>query len=64
MAAYLGFTDKAFEYLDASIAYKLYPITYINFYPMTEDIREDPRYAALLQKMNLPYNQALYSSNQ
>ena len=64
MAAYLGFTDEAFVYLDDAITYKLYPITYINFYPMAESLRDDPRYNILLQKMNLPYTHPLYSSNQ
>jgi hypothetical protein len=63
MAAYLGFDDEAFRYLNEAVEYKLYPITYINVYPMAEDLREDPRYNELLQKMNLPYEQTLYSSN-
>ena len=64
MATYLGFDDEAFRYLNEAVEYKLYPITYINFYPMVEDLRDDPRYNELLQKMNLPYSHTLYSSNQ
>lgn len=64
MAAYLGFTDEAFMYLNEAVEYKLYPISYINIYPMAEDLRDDPRYNELLQKMNLPHKQTLYTSNQ
>lgn len=54
MAAYLGFTDKAFELLNKAFENKIYPITYIEFYPCAENIRNDPRYNELLLKMNLP----------
>jgi len=54
MAAYLGYTDQAFKLLNEAIEDKSYPITYINFYTCTESIRNDPRYNALLLKMNLP----------
>ena len=64
MAAYLGFTDKAFELLNDAYKNKIYPIIYINFYPCTEDLRNDPRYHALLRKMNLPHTGLLLSSNQ
>ena len=64
MAAYLGFTDKAFLLLNDACDKKYYPITYINFYPCAEDIRLDPRYGKLLQKMKLPSNGALITSNQ
>jgi TolB-like protein/AraC-like DNA-binding protein len=64
MAAYLGFTDKAFELLNDACDKKYYPITYINFYPCAENIRHDPRYGKLLQKMKLPSNSALITSNQ
>jgi len=43
---------------------KVYPIIYINFYPSTEDIRNDPRYDELLRKMNLPTRKGLITSNQ
>jgi TolB-like protein/Tfp pilus assembly protein PilF len=63
MAAYLGFTDQAFELLNDAIESKSYPITYINLYSCTEDIRNDARYDKLLQKMNLPYRRLLLTSN-
>jgi pentatricopeptide repeat protein len=64
MASYLGFTDKAFELLNDAVDNKYYPVTYINFYPCTEDIRKDPRYDELLHKMNLPSNRDVITSNQ
>jgi tetratricopeptide (TPR) repeat protein len=62
MAAYMGFTDKSFELLNEAIDKKQYPITYINLYPYTEDIRKDPRYGELLRKLNLPYEKILMVS--
>jgi len=64
MAAYLGFTDKAFELLNDACDHKSYPISYINFYPCTEDIRNDSRYSKLMQKMNLPWKEILITSKQ
>jgi len=64
MAAYLGFTDKAFELLNDAFENKTYPITYINFFPGSENIMYDPRYKKLLQKMNLPWDKVLFSPNQ
>lgn len=55
MAGYLGKKELAFKYLNEAIDQKLYPITYINFYPCSDDIRNDIRFAHLLDKMNLPY---------
>ena len=64
MAAYLGFTDKAFDFLNKAIEEKSYPITYLDFYPYTENINHDPRYADLFRKMNLPNNKYLITQNQ
>lgn len=62
MAAYMGNTDKAFELLNEAVEKKNYPIPYVNFYPYTEDIRHDPRFAHLLRKMNLPYEAGIVVS--
>jgi TolB-like protein/AraC-like DNA-binding protein len=62
MAAYLGFTDLAFELLNNACEKKYFPITYINFYPSTENIRKDARYDQLLRKMNLPASNKLMTS--
>lgn len=61
-AACLGLTDSAFELLNDACDKKYYPITYIDFYPNTEDMRNDPRYNKLLLKMNLPTHKDLISS--
>ncbi|TLX74602.1 helix-turn-helix domain-containing protein [Labilibacter sediminis] len=54
MAAYLGFTDQAFELFNEAIESKTYPIVYVGTYPCTKDIRSDSRFNDLLLKMNLP----------
>lgn len=64
MAAYLGFTDKAFELLNDACDHKDFPIAYINFYPCTENIRSDPRYDKILQRLNVPAGKRLITSNQ
>jgi TolB-like protein/AraC-like DNA-binding protein len=64
MAAYLGYTDKAFELLNDALEKKYYPITYLNFYPGTEGVKNDPRYNVLMQKMNLPYKTDLITTIQ
>jgi TolB-like protein/AraC-like DNA-binding protein/Tfp pilus assembly protein PilF len=53
MAAYLGFTDKAFELLNEAIDRKDFPVIYINTYVFIESIRNDPRFDQLLARMNL-----------
>ena len=55
MAAYLGYTDQAFELLNQACTMKSYPITYLDVYPCSENLRHDPRYEQLFVKMNLPF---------
>ncbi|UCH14918.1 MAG: helix-turn-helix domain-containing protein [Bacteroidales bacterium] len=62
MACTFGFNDKAFELLNDAYINRYYPITYIESSPESEFIKDDPRYHALLQKMNLPYNKTLITS--
>jgi TolB-like protein/Flp pilus assembly protein TadD len=64
MAAYLGFTDIAFELLNEAVDRKEYPIMYINTYIYSEDIRKDPRFNKLLLRMNLPARKLLISANE
>ncbi len=64
LAGILGFTDKAFELLNEACDNKYYPMLYINIFPGTEFIRNDPRYNILLQKLNLPYNSTLLTDQQ
>ncbi len=63
MAAYMGFSNRAFELLNEAIEQKSYPITYLVFYSYTEDLMHDPRYADLMRKMNLPYKKYLITQN-
>lgn len=63
LAACLGFRNKAFELLNQACDNKLFPVNYINFYPCSEDIRDDPRYDELLKKMNLPTRRNLITKN-
>lgn len=63
MAAYLGFTDKSFALLNEAFNKRVYPIAYIGVYPGSEIIKDDPRYRALIQKMNLPVSGTFLASN-
>jgi AraC-like DNA-binding protein/TolB-like protein/Tfp pilus assembly protein PilF len=54
LAGMLGDKDRAFELLNEACDQKMYPIIFIKLYPGIEYIKDDPRYAELLQKMNLP----------
>ena len=63
MAAYLGFTDKAFKLLNEAIDRKDYPVIYINAYVFTESIRNDPRFDQLLARMNLPTKKSLLTAH-
>jgi len=64
LAGALGFTDKAFELLNEACDNRYYPTLYIDIFPGAEFIRNDPRYNKLLQKLNLPYNNTLLTSQQ
>ena len=54
LAGMLGDKDRAFELLNEACDQKMYPITFLKVYPGVEYIKDDPRYAELLQRMNLP----------
>jgi TolB-like protein/tetratricopeptide (TPR) repeat protein len=49
-----GDRDRAFQYFDRSFAQREFDLTNIKADWPLADIRGDPRYAALLRKMNLP----------
>ncbi len=51
--AWLGDTDRAFEWLERAYSQHV-GLSDIKADPMLRKIRGDPRYAALLRKMNLP----------
>lgn len=62
-AAFLGFKDLAFHYLEIAIDEKQYPVTFFFASPFSKNLRDDPRYLELLKQMNLPPNRILLPSN-
>ncbi|HEX5169907.1 MAG TPA: helix-turn-helix domain-containing protein [Cyclobacteriaceae bacterium] len=64
MAGYLGFADRSFTLLNEAVEHKTYPISYIDVFPGSDYIREDSRYATLMKKMNLPYQEKNLAANQ
>ncbi len=49
----LGELDQAFQWLEKACQDRETPMAYIKTYPAFDAIREDPRFAALLQRMGL-----------
>jgi adenylate cyclase len=52
--AYRGESDEAFKWLDRAYAQKDALLHQIKGYPLLKSLEGDPRYKALLRKMNLP----------
>jgi serine/threonine-protein kinase len=52
--AYRAERDKAFEWLERSIAQKDPGMVNLKTDPLLANLRSDPRFKALLRKMNLP----------
>jgi TolB-like protein/Tfp pilus assembly protein PilF len=52
--AWRGERDKAFEWLDRAYAQRDAGLSYIKSDPLLVKLRSDPRYTAMLKKMNLP----------
>jgi hypothetical protein len=46
--------NKAFEYLENSYIAKEGRLTYLKGDPLLKNLQGDPRYTALLKKLNLP----------
>ncbi len=60
LAGMLGDEDQAFELINEACEHHYYPTNHINvFLPNAEFLIDDPRYAELFQRMNLPYNRVL-----
>jgi TolB-like protein/DNA-binding winged helix-turn-helix (wHTH) protein/tetratricopeptide (TPR) repeat protein len=52
--AYRGELDQAFQWLDRAYAQRDAGMVVLKVHPLLKNIRQDPRYAELLRKMNLP----------
>jgi tetratricopeptide (TPR) repeat protein len=52
--AWRGETDKAFQWLDRAVELHDASFMYLEFDPLLAGLRADPRFAALLAKLNLP----------
>jgi hypothetical protein len=52
--AFRGEKDKAFEYLEKSYAAREGRLTYLKGDPLLKNLKSDPRFSAILKKMNLP----------
>lgn len=63
LAGMLGDTNRAFELFNEACDHKYYPITYIDIFPGIETLKVDPRYSALMHRMNLPYQGPLLPAN-
>ncbi len=50
----LGNRDLAFEYLDRAIEARGNTLPYFKFAPMVDPLRSDPRFDAILKRMNFP----------
>jgi tetratricopeptide (TPR) repeat protein len=54
--AWAGDLDRAFEWLDRASSRRDAGLPYLKYDPLLRDLRGDPRYGALLRKLNLPVN--------
>ena len=52
--AWQGDKDKAFEWLERAYRQQDGGLTAIKYDPLLDNLRSDPRYHALLRKINLP----------
>ncbi len=52
--AHLGETDQAFQYLERAFEQKLTGTSFLGFWPIWDPIRNDPRFEALIARLNLP----------
>jgi serine/threonine-protein kinase len=52
--AWRGEPDRAFEWLDRAVEQHDAGLSYLKYDPLLRGLRDDPRYKALLRKVNLP----------
>jgi hypothetical protein len=51
--AYLGDKSRAFPYLERSYVERSYWMTTLRVHPVVNSLRADPRFAAMMRRMNL-----------
>ncbi len=49
----LGDVDRAFEYLERAYEADPFSLRFVNVDPMADPLRDDPRFAELLRKLEL-----------
>jgi TolB-like protein/cytochrome c-type biogenesis protein CcmH/NrfG len=54
--AWRGEADSAFEWLERAVQHRDAGLGYLKYDPFLRKVRSDPRYGALLRKLNLPAN--------
>ena len=52
--AWFGEADQAFQWLDRAFAKRNFGMRLLKVDPLLKGVRADPRYAALVRKMNFP----------
>jgi hypothetical protein len=50
----LGENDAAFEWLDKAVEKRFGPLIYLNVNPIWDNLRSDPRFKTLGQRVGLP----------
>ena len=50
----LGETDRAFEWLEKALEARDWQMALLNVEPLFDDLRSDPRFAALVERVGLP----------
>ena len=50
----LGDSNRGFEYLTKSVERRQGPVRWLNVWPFYDDVRSDPRFAALVARLKLP----------
>lgn len=50
----LGELDEAFEWMEKAYEVRSFDITYLNVWPMVDNLRSDPRFDEILERIGLP----------
>ena len=60
MMIYAGLNevDEAFEWLEKGYEERAFDITYLNVWPLVDNLRSDPRFVEILERIGLPHEVA------